>query len=157
MRTLSLIKRKDYEVHAITTVYEGKMNANIATWVMQSAMKGKAMSVALAKEDYTIELVRKSGIFNINFLSQEQVNLVRLLGKRSGRQCDKFERLPYALDLRNCPYLLDSIGYIACEVLGSIDSLDHQVFVASVVEQKILHPEKVCLTYHYLREKGIVS
>lgn len=156
MPLVSLTKRKDYEVHAISTVYDGKMNANIATWVMQSAMKGKAMSVALAKEDYTIELVEKSGIFNINFLSQEQIRLVRLLGKKSGRTYDKFKRLAYALDRRQCPYLLDTVGYIACEVVDSVDSFDHQIFVGKVIEQKILHSEKPCLTYHYLKEKGIV-
>jgi len=47
----SLLKYKNYDVHSITTMYEGNSNANIATWVMQTAMGGKTVCVALYKVD----------------------------------------------------------------------------------------------------------
>ncbi|MCS7003881.1 MAG: flavin reductase family protein [Cytophagales bacterium] len=152
----SLLKYKNYEVHSITTIFEGKMNANIATWVMQSAMRGKFMTVALYEHDYTIELVRKSKILNINLLSEEQTALITKLGRKSGRDTDKFKRLPYALDNRNCPYLTQAIGFIQCTVLDEARSGDHTIFTCPVIGQFLLHPNKKPMTYHFLQEKRLV-
>ncbi|MDX1918447.1 MAG: flavin reductase family protein [Candidatus Caenarcaniphilales bacterium] len=152
----SLFKLMDYLVHAVSTAHNGKLNANIATWVMQSAMQGRYLSVALYKVDYTIELVEASGILNINFLAEDQLNLINKLGRRSGRNQDKFKRLDYGLDGRGCPYLSDSIGFIACEVEGKVDSGDHRILVCRVLSQKILNPEKAPLSLKYLRERGLV-
>lgn len=152
----SLLKYKNYDVHSITTAYEGQMNANIATWVMQVAMGGKLVCVALYKVDYTIELVRASQLLNINILAKEQTNLITKLGRKSGRVSDKFKNLKYAFDERQIPYLTEAIGYIQCKVLHSSDAIDHELFICEVLRQVVLNPEKEVLTNHFLREKGLV-
>lgn len=152
----SLLKYKNYDVHSITTAHEGKMNANIATWVMQVAMGGKLICVALYKVDYTIELVRASQLLNINILAKEQTNLITKLGRKSGRVSDKFKNLKYAFDNRNIPYLTESIGYIQCKVLHSTDAGDHELFVCEVLKQVVLNPENEVMTNHFLREMGLV-
>lgn len=153
----SLLKFKNYDVHAISTATaDGRQNANIATWVMQTAMGGKMLCVALYKIDYTIELVRESGILNVNLLAQDQTNLIPKLGRKSGRDGDKFKKLPHGLDERGCPYLSEAVGYVQCRVLNTADSGDHELFVCEVVKQVVLNPEKAVLTHHFLREKGLV-
>lgn len=152
----SLLKFKNYEVHSVTTVYAGNKNANIATWMMQSGMKGTFLSVALYKIDYTIELVRQSGILNINLLSMEQKNLINKLGRKSGRDGDKFKNLPHTIDERGCPYLTEAIGYAACEVHDTADSGDHEIFTCRIIRQVVLNPEKEVLTYRYLKDAGLI-
>ncbi|MDX1921291.1 MAG: flavin reductase [Candidatus Caenarcaniphilales bacterium] len=152
----SLFKLKNYEVHSVTSSFENKFNANIITWMMQSAMQGKYLAVALFKVDYTLELVKQSGILNINFLAQDQANLINKLGRKSGRDTDKFKKLNYCLDERECPFLNEAIGFIKCEVYEFADSFDHEIVVCKVLGQKILNPDKEPLTINYLREKGLV-
>lgn len=152
----SLLKYKNYDVHSITTVQEGNYNANIATWVMQTAMGGKTVCVALYKIDYTIELVRASKILNINLLHTGQTNLITKLGRRSGKDSDKFKNLKHDFDSRGCPFLTEAIGYIQCKVLHSTDAGDHELFVCEVLKQVVLNPEKEVMTNHFLREKGLV-
>jgi flavin reductase (DIM6/NTAB) family NADH-FMN oxidoreductase RutF len=152
----SVLKLKDYEVHSVSTVFAGKTNANIATWVMQSGMKGSFITVALYKVDYTVELVRQSNLLNVNLLAQDQKGLLTKLGRRSGRDTDKFARLPHALDARGCPYLTGAVGYLSCQVHDTADSGDHQVFCCRVLAQHLLHPEKPVLTHHWLRQQGLV-
>lgn len=154
--TKSLFKLKNYEVHSVTTAYKEQFNANIATWVMQSAMQGKFISVALFKVDYTLELVKQSGILNINLLAETQTNLINKLGRKSGRTSDKFKKLNYSLDERNCPVLNEAIGYIKCEVYDFADSFDHEIVVCKVLGQKVLNPEAKPLTINYLRDKNLV-
>lgn len=152
----SLLKFKNYEVHAVTTAFEGQKNANIATWMMQSGMKGTFLSIALYKTDYTIELVRKSGMLNVNLLSMEQKSLINKLGRKSGRDIDKFKNLPHAFDERGCPYLTEAIGYIACQVHDTADSGDHELFTCRILRQAVLNPDKEVLTYRYLKEAGLI-
>ena len=151
-----LLKYKNYDVHAITTVAGERRNANIATWVMQTVMGGKGLALALYKIDYTIELVRESGLLNVNLLATDQTNLIQKLGRQSGRNKDKFTRLPHAFDERGCPYLTEAIGYAQCRVLSSIDSGDHEIFVCEVIKQVVLHPNKTVLANNYLIDNKLV-
>jgi flavin reductase (DIM6/NTAB) family NADH-FMN oxidoreductase RutF len=153
----TVLKFKNYDVHSITACTpDGRRNANIATWVMQTALGGKMLTVALYEIDYTIELVRESGLFNVNLLAQDQTGLIQKLGRKSGRDVDKFRRLPHALDDRGCPYLTEAVGYVACRVTGTVPAGDHTLFVGEVLRQVLLHPEKPVLTNQYLRERGLV-
>jgi flavin reductase (DIM6/NTAB) family NADH-FMN oxidoreductase RutF len=153
----SLLKLQDYVVHSVSSCSKsGQQNANIVTWLMQSAMKGKCLTVALFKTDLTIELVKESGILNVNFLAANQTKLIKTLGRSSGRDKNKLEKVPFALDERNCPYLLEAIGFIKCQVIDTADSLDHEIFVCKVLGQKILNPELSVLTLNELRRKNLV-
>ncbi len=152
-----LLKYKNYDVHSITSVAgvgtsTQRQNANIATWVMQTALGGSRLAVALYKVDYSIELVRESGLLNVNLLAQDQTGLIQ----QSGRDVDKFARLPHAYDERGCPYLTESVGYVQCRVLNSVDGGDHEVFICEVLKQIVLHPGKTVLTNDYLKEKKLV-
>ena len=162
-----LLKYKNYDVHSITTVTAGtpdhnaRRNANIATWVMQTAMGGMHLVVALYKPDYTIELVRESGLLNVNLLATDQTNLIRKLGQQSGRPVqgktkDKFKNLPHALDERGCPYLTEAIGYAQCEVLHTTDAGDHELFICKVLKQVVLNPDKTVMTNDFIKEKKLV-
>lgn len=153
----SVLKLKDYQVHSVTTVHEGRINANIATWVMQTALKGKFLTVAVFKTSLTYTLVSQSGILNINLLAEEQKSLVNRLGRKSGHQvAEKLKGIPYELDTRGCPFLTEAIGYIQCQVTDRADSYDHELFVCKVLGQKVLHPKKQVLTHHYLQQIGYI-
>jgi flavin reductase (DIM6/NTAB) family NADH-FMN oxidoreductase RutF len=152
-----LLKFKNYDVHSITSVTpDGRQNANIATWVMQVAMGGKMLCVALYKIDYTLELVKESGLLNVNLLAEDQTRLIAKLGRKSGRDMDKFKNLPHEHDERGCPYISEAIGYIQCKVTGYADGGDHELVICEVVKQVVLHPDKKVMTHHFLREKGLV-
>lgn len=156
-----LLKYKNYDVHSISSVAnpgrpEQRQNANIATWVMQTALGGTHIAVALYKTDYTIDLVAASGILNVNLLAQDQTGLIRKLGRQSGRDVNKFVRLPHAHDERGCPYLTEAVGYVQCRVLNSVDGGDHTVFICEVLKQVVLNPGKTVLTNDYLKENKLV-
>lgn len=151
-----LLKYKNYDVHSITTIAGEHKNANIVTWLMATAMNGKVVAIALYKVDYTIELVRASGILNVNLLATDQPGLIRKLGQQSGRTKDKFRNLPHALDDRGCPYLTGAVGYAQCRVLHSTDAGDHELFICEVLKQTVLNPDKDVMTYAYLKEKKLV-
>ncbi len=124
-------------------------------------MGGTHLVVALYKPDYTIELVRESSMLNVNLLATDQPNLIRKLGRLSGRPgqsgtTDKFRNLPHALDERACPYLTEAVGYAQCQVLHTSDAGDHELFICKVLKQVVLNPDKTVLTNQFLIERKIV-
>ncbi|QHV98488.1 flavin reductase family protein [Spirosoma endbachense] len=161
-----LLKYKNYDVHSITTMAgigttDQRYNANIVTWLMQTDMKMKVLAIALYKVDYTIELVRESGILNVNLLATNQSRLIRKLGQQSGRTengiyKNKFKNVPYALDERGCPYLTEAIGYVQCRVLHNTDAGDHELFICAVQKQVVLNPEKEVMTYAFLKAHKLI-
>ncbi len=152
-----LLKYKNYDIHSITTTTtDGRKNANIAMWVMQTAMGGKMLCVALDKKDHTLKLVKESGILNVNLLAEEQIRLIAKLGRQSGRDVDKFKNLPYLVDERGCPYLTEAVGYVQCRVTDYADGGDHELVICEVLKQIVLHPDKPVMTHDFLRERGLV-
>ena len=152
-----LLKYKNYDIHSITTAAPGgRRNANIAMWITQTAMGGKMLCAALHKTDYTLELVKESGILNVNLLTEEQTKLIAKLGRKSGRGTDKFKNLACASDERGCPYLTEAVGYAQCKVARYADGGDHELVICEVLKQIVLHPDKKVMTHHFLREKGLV-
>ena len=153
-----LFKYKNYDVHSITTVAgnPARYNVNIVTWLMQTDMSGKVLAVALYKPDYTLDLVRESGVLNVNLLAVDQTKLIRKLGQQSGLEKDKFKNLPHELDERGCPFLTEAIGYAQCRVMHSVEAGDHELVVCDVLKQVVLNPEKDVLTLNLLREKKLI-
>lgn len=152
-----LLKYKNYDIHSITTATsDGRRNANIAMWLTQTAMGGKMLCVALDKTDHTLELVQESGLLNVSLLAEDQTNLISRLGRKSGRDTDKFKNLAFEMDERGCPYLTEAVGYVQCKVRDYADGGDHTIVICEVLKQIILHPDKPVMTHHFLREKGLV-
>ncbi len=152
----SLFKLKDYDVHAITSIDGSASNANIATWVMQTDMGKKYLTVALYKPDYTIELAKKSGILNIHWLGSDFTKHLNLLGRKSGRDFQKLAKISHIPDFRGCPVLSDAIGCLHVNIVSWADAGDHELAICQVEKQTLLHPEKEVLTLNYLREKKLV-
>jgi flavin reductase (DIM6/NTAB) family NADH-FMN oxidoreductase RutF len=152
----SILKLKNYEVHAIGSSFNGKLNMNIASWVMQTSMDGKTIVVALYKPDFTLELVKKSNRLCISFLAENQSNLISKLGRKSGRETDKLSKLDFGISPGGCPYLNQAIGYLDCEVIHWADGGDHELAICKVLKSQNLNIEKQVLRLNYLREKGLI-
>ena len=152
----SILRLKNYEVHAIGSAFAEKLNMNIASWIMQTSMDGKTIVVALYKPDFTIELVKSSERLCISLLAESQSNLIGKLGRKSGRERDKMKNLDFGLSAGGCPFLTQAIGYLDCEVISWADGGDHELAICKVSKTQILHADNVPLRLNYLREKGLV-
>lgn len=152
----SLLKIKNYDVHSVGVNTDDKINFNIIAWATQTAMGGKRIVVAFYKPDLTIELVKSGGNFSLQFLAEDQTNLISKLGRQSGRENKKLNRLVYAIDSQGFVFLPKCIGYLRCQVLQWADGGDHELAICQVLSQVWLHPEKKLMTLNGLREKKLI-
>lgn len=151
-----LLKLKNYDLHAITTRVGERCNANIVAWIMQTSRDPVLLTVALEKSDFTISQVTVSSQFVINLLSTEQTRLIRRFGQVSGHQRNKIRPGDLAFLPSGAPYLPEAIGFIECQVEHLYDSGDHALVVARPLSQKVLRPSAKVLTYHEVRELGLI-
>lgn len=139
-----------YGLFVAATTFEGKTNGCIINTVTQVADNPKQLIISVNKQNYTCELVQKSGIFSISVLSESApFSLFEQFGFQSGRETDKFAGVSTAMTKQNLPYLTEHTNaYFDCKVINSFDLGSHIMFLAEVVDADVLSNEK-SMTYAY--------
>ncbi|WP_051920548.1 flavin reductase family protein [Thermodesulfobacterium hydrogeniphilum] len=125
-------------VFVITSKWNDKINGMTAAWVSQVSFKPRLLSVAIAPQRYTYELIKQSGIFCINVLSKNQIELAKHFGFKSGKKVNKFENISYKTAFNGSPVLLDAIAYFECRVMDEFKAGDHMIIVGEIVDYQVL-------------------
>ena len=113
------------------------------------------MSVCINKANYTHDVVKASGILNVNCLSVEAPFAVfRQFGFQSGRTADKFadcaETAPRSANGLIClPQYINA--YMALKVVQTVDLGSHTMFLCEVTEAKTLGSAET-MTYTYYQQ-----
>ena len=141
-----------YGVQVLTTRVDGKDYGCIINSAVQVASgEPKKMAISVIAKNYSAEMVAKAGRFNVSILTEDApYSLFQRFGFQSGRDVDKFEGLPYedrtANGLRYIPEYTNAV--ISCEVIEVKDLGASILFIADVVEAKVLSKAPSC-TYGY--------
>jgi flavin reductase (DIM6/NTAB) family NADH-FMN oxidoreductase RutF len=128
-------------VYVVTTRVGEKINGMTAAWVSQVSLKPPLVMVSIAPSRYTHTLIQESGIFAINVLTSDQVELAKRFGYKSGRKIDKFAGLECLTAGSGAPVLPQAYAYLDLKLVHTFVAGDHTLFVGEVLEAKILHPQ----------------
>ena len=128
-------------VYVITTRAGDRLNGMTASWVSQVSLSPLLLMVSIAPARYTHELIKESGVFAVNVLTTEQVDVGKRFGFASGRRVDKFAGLEYLTAATGSPVLPQAYAFFDVKLVDTFPAGDHTLFVGEVVAGKILHPE----------------
>jgi flavin reductase (DIM6/NTAB) family NADH-FMN oxidoreductase RutF len=128
-------------VYVITTRLGDRINGMTASWVSQVSLSPLLLMVSIAPARYTHDLIKESGVFAVNVLTSEQVDLGKRFGFQSGRRVDKFAGLEHVTATTGAPILPQAYAYFDLKLVDTFPAGDHTLFVGEVVAGKILHPE----------------
>lgn len=136
----------------VLTGKEGETdNGCIINTALQVTNNPKRISIALNKQNFTHDMILKSGVFNISVLTEEApFTLFQHFGFQSGRTVNKFENYPTENRGSNGLLYLTKYtnAYFAGKVINASDYGTHTLFVADVTESKVLS-DAASLTYAY--------
>ena len=137
-------------LYLISSQFEGKSSGCIANTLQQVTSSPVQLSITLNKNNYTEELIEKSGVFNAVVLSQNvDMDVIRHFGFQSGKDIAKYETMDHKTDGLNVPYIHEhAVAYFTCKVVSTLDVGTHVIFVGEVVEMEVLNEEEV-MTYAY--------
>ena len=140
-----------YGLFVLTAKNGEKDNGCIINTVMQITDIPKRIVVSVNKQNYTHDMILKSGEFNVSVLSTDvPFDVFQKFGFVSGRDTDKFNDFDKVARSENGIYYLTEYAnaYISGKVSNVIDCGTHTMFVADVTNAKTLS-EVPSVTYQY--------
>ena len=135
----------------ILTARDGKKdNGCIINTAQQVTAQPNRISICVNKNNFTHDMILKTGEFNVNILSQDATfDIFKWYGFQSGRDTEKIqgEKLPRA---RNGIVYIEGCtnSFISGKVVESHDYGTHTLFVADVIEARVFN-NVPSVTYAY--------
>ena len=149
-----VLKNLSYGVYVVS-VFDGvKSTGCVANSIMQVTYD--TVAVSLNHNNYTTECVRKNKKFAISILSTEvNDNIIPVFGFSCGREVDKFNGIK-KLNVDGIDIISDSIGYLILEVVDTVETETHSVFIAKILDGEMIE-NKTPMTYAYYHtvKKGL--
>lgn len=116
-----------------------------------SAGDNPLISVSVMKKNYTNELLKKNNKFAISILSKDvNPEIIKIFGFNSSRDINKFEKAENII-IDGINIIKDTIGYMICEIVDTIENDTHTLFIGKIIEADIFE-NKEPMTYGYYQE-----
>lgn len=137
-----------YGVFMLSTKTDNKINGCITNTCIQVANSPTRVAISVLNSNYTCDLIKESGVFAVSLLDETcTFETIKHFGFQSGRDVDKLDGMKIPTDINGVPYLgWQTCAVISCKVLESKDLGSHTLFIAEVVDAKLLN-DKAPLTY----------
>ena len=140
-----------YGLFVLTARDGAKDNGCIINTVTQLTDTPKRISIAVNKANYTHDMIKKTGVFNVSVLSNDApFAIFQHYGFQSGRDVDKFAGVQSMARATNGVYYLPycTNAFISARVTQTIEFETHTLFIADVTEARQLS-DVPSMTYAY--------
>ncbi len=130
-----------YGLYAVTAAHDGERGVFTANWLSQASFEPPLVMLSVENDSSTLPLIRASGRFAICPLDESQKALAGALGRPKARAGDKYATLGLRVvqTASGVPALADALGYVVCRVEAEVPAGDSVVFVAEVIEARVLN------------------
>lgn len=121
----------------LTCRAEGKDNIMTLDWHTPLSFEPMLYAVSIGKTRYSLELVKKSKVFVVNFMAKKYEKEVLFCGRHSGKNIDKFKETGLhkeESETIDCPRVKEALGCLECKVEKEIEVGDHILFIAKVLK-----------------------
>lgn len=137
-----------YGVFVLSSKSGDKVNACVTNTCIQAANDPVRIAISVLNTNLTCDYIKDSGVFSVSVLDKTCIfDTIKHFGMQSGRDVNKFEGVKLPLDLNGVPYLPWSTNSVlSAKVTESIDLGTHTLFIAEVVDMKVLSDNEP-LTY----------
>ena len=121
----------------VVTAHEGdKDNGCITNTVVQQTITPNRISVTINKNNYTHDMIKHTGVFNVSVLSEKaKFETFKHWGFQSGKDVDKTMGITYFRLENGVIYIVDGVNAVMCaKVEQEVDLGTHTMFIAEVTD-----------------------
>lgn len=148
MKNTNILRKITQGMYVLTT---NKGGCVVDAVSQVSSGDNPLIAVSVMKKNYTNELLKKNTKFALSVLSKEvNPDIIKTFGFNSMRDINKFEKVQVE-NIEGLNIVKDSIGYMVCEIMDSIDNDTHTLFIGKLVEADVFE-EKKPMSYSYYQE-----
>jgi flavin reductase (DIM6/NTAB) family NADH-FMN oxidoreductase RutF len=142
-----------YGLFVLTTSLPAKSNGCITNTAIQVTSEPNRIALAVNCANYTNELMKEAGVFNVSVISEEaDFELFKRFGFQSGRDVDKFADFGadnYMTVANGIPVVTAGANaYFSLKVKQTVDLGSHTLFICEPTEMEVLSDTSSC-TYEY--------
>ena len=130
-----------YGLYILTAKDGEKDNGCVINTAIQVTSTPNRISVTVNKQNYTHDMIMKTGVFHVSILSEKATfDVFKHFGFQSGRDVDKFADYKDATRSENGLYYVtgDTNAYISGKVINTLDLGTHTMFIADVTDAEVL-------------------
>lgn len=148
MKNIKITRKITQGMYVLTTINGGC----IVDAVSQiSSGDNPLIAVSVMKKNHTNELLKTNDRFAISILSKDvNPEIIKTFGFNSSRDINKFENIEIT-KVEDMNIINDSLGYMVCEIVDSIDNDTHTLFIGKVIEAD-LFSDKDAMSYNYYQD-----
>ena len=148
MNNLDILKKITQGMYVLTTTGGGCVVDAVS---QVSGGDSPLIAVAVMKKNYTNELLKKNSKFSLSVLSKTvNPEIIKTFGFNSMRDINKFESIE-TVEVEGVNVIKDSLGYMVCEIIDSIDNDTHTLFIGRLVTSE-LYDDSDAMSYQYYQE-----
>ena len=128
-----------------------KDNGCIVNTVQQITTTPNRISIAVNKDNFTHDMIKDTGSFNVSFLSEEVTfDIFKHFGFQSGRDIDKLKNFSDYERSSNGIFYLNKYAnaFLSASVAETVDLGTHTMFIADVTDGEVLS-QVPSVTYAY--------
>lgn len=140
-----------YGLFVLTAKEADKDNGCIINTAIQAASEPNQLSICVNKQNYTYDMVKRTGEFTVSVLSQNaDFELFKHFGFQSGRDVNKFENFTQCSRGTNGIYYITegTNAYLSVKVKKTEDLGSHTMFIGEITDMEVLS-EAPSVTYDY--------
>lgn len=140
-----------YGLFVLTAKEGAKDNGCIINTAIQAASTPNKVSICVNKNNYTHDMVMRTGAFTVSVISQAaSFDLFKHFGFQSGREVDKFADFTDCKRGDNGIYYITkgTNAFISVKVDKTVDLGSHTMFIGEITDMEVLAPESSA-TYEY--------
>lgn len=143
-----------YGLFILTARDDEKDNGCIVNTVAQVTTMPNRITVAVNKQNYTHDMMVKTGIFNVSILSEDsKFDTYKYWGYQSGKDVDKTAGVHFERAQNGIIYIKEETNaYLSAKVISMIDLGTHTLFLAEVTESRVLSDQE-SVTYSEYHKK----
>jgi len=142
-----------YGLYVVTCNDGRKDNGLIVNTVTQLTSSPNRIAVGINKQNYSHDVIKKTGILNVNCLSVDApFSIFQHFGFQSGKNVDKFADFECLHSDNGLPFLTHYINaFMSLKVEQYLDLGTHGMFICSVTEARVMS-DKDTMTYTYYQK-----
>lgn len=114
---------------------DGKDNALVVVYGCNCSYDPPMVMIGIVPSRYSHKIVKETGCFVVNLVTEKQKELYDYMGSHSGRDEDKFKSLNVKTKRGikvNAPIMTDCPVNIECTVVDSIMTGSHEMFIGKI-------------------------
>jgi flavin reductase (DIM6/NTAB) family NADH-FMN oxidoreductase RutF len=138
----------------LTCRFKDRDNIMTLDWHTPLSFEPMMYAVSIGKTRFSLNLVRSSKVFVVNFMSKDFEKEILFCGRHSGKTIDKFKETGFEKEgakTIDCPRIKQALGYLECKVLKEVEVGDHILFIARVTKADL--KQKARRLFHLFADK----